>query len=90
MLSESGYCVNYVYKFSSPDVTSVKGGNLSQVAGQAIVVVKESIPQAPLKKTMQIVSSTRASSSKRQRVDGSSDGDVEAPPPYKESHPGNF
>ena len=50
VLSESGYCVNYVYEFSSPDETSVKGGNLSQVAGQAVVVVKESLPQATLKK----------------------------------------
>ena len=63
-------------------------GNLSQVAGQAVVVVKESLPQAPLEKTTQSVSSTRASSSKRQWVDGSSDGDVEAtPPPYKEGRP---
>ena len=26
VLSESGYCVNYVYEFLSPDETSVKGG----------------------------------------------------------------
>ena len=48
VLIESGYCVNYVYECSSPDEISVKVGNLSQVAGQVLVVVKESLPQAPL------------------------------------------
>ena len=41
-------------------------------------MVKESLPQVP-EKTTQSVSSTRTSSSKRRRVDGSSDGNVEAP-----------
>ena len=62
-------------------------GNLSQVADQAVVVVKESLPQVPLKKLRKALVLPAPPVPR----DGESTALLTATssPPYKEKHPGN-
>ena len=76
MLIESGYCVDYVYECSSPDETSIKGKSRSSSRLSSSRGKGKSTPSSS-GRTTRSVSSTCASSSKRRRVDGSSDGEVE-------------
>ena len=64
-----------------------QGENLSQVASQAVIVVRESLPQAPLEKLCRasvppvpLVLRDRGSAALLMAT---------SMPPYKEGHPGN-
>ena len=62
VLSESGYCVNFIYEFSSPDETSFKGEKSRSSSWSSSSRGKGKSTPSSSEKTTQSVSSTRASS----------------------------